>query len=631
MLKSPARSLLVVVAGILSLAFACRGGGPAADIRAERVVLVSYDAVGADLARQWIDDGVAASPAGLAGMAANGISAERLRMIDPTLTAAQHIALASGRDAAATGVVSNSYRIVGTPIDEWVSGFTASSEVDPLWVSARKQGLRVATLMWPGADGRAPERKGDFGAVWPGPPVSPSQLLELAPETAETTGEVPSNDGLAPLVWRLQIDLGRSSPTTVEALIALVDADPNGVPRYDAVAVRLADTDVWSYAGEMEWLELGFEAQGPDDTRPRPYGAWCKVLHIDRLTGHLRFYRGGANRLTGYPQEFEDRLAEAIGPWPGEADHMVQDWWLDLAEGVDLDTFVEQGERLDRYLDRMAEWVLAEEEADLFLVYHSSIDVYQHASLITDELQWAYSPGRALAAREGLKRMGRSVDASVAATWRALDPERDVLVVVSDHGQMPIYQILRPNSALAAAGLVKTVEEGGRVRLSADSPMVAISSAATINLYLNLEGREPGGVVAAADADEYLRRAARVFADLEVEGRPVVERIFTREEAAEIGLRHPDTGDLVVFLAPGFSTSYELRGALHEPSRYYGQHGFLASHDEMCGMLFARGAGLPTRRIGEVPVTAIAPTIARWLGFELESTDGVVISDSRFR
>ncbi len=164
----------------------------------------------------------------------------------------------------------------------------------------------------------------------------------------------------------------------------------------------------------MEWLELGFEAQGPDDSRPRHYGAWCKVLHIDRLTGNLRFYRGGANRLTAYPESFEDRLAEAIGPWPGEADHTVADWWLDLDQGIDLDTFIEQGERLDRYLDRMAEWVLAEEEVDLVLAYHSAVDVYQHASLITDRLQWAYSPGRELAGAEGLKRLGRSVDASIA-------------------------------------------------------------------------------------------------------------------------------------------------------------------------------------------------------------------------
>ncbi len=603
---------------VLSLAFACQSSGPP-DVHAERVLLVSYDSVGADLAWQWIDGGVAASPDGLAGMADSGLSAERMRMVNPTLTAVNHAALATGGDAAATGIVSNTFHLQGTPITETVSGFTTSSDAEPLWVAARKNGLRVATLMWPGADGAAPDRMGDFGTVWPGPALSPSEVLDFEPETAQTTGEVPSNDGLPPLMWKLTIDLGQSTPGGVEALVALVDADPNGVPRYDAVAVRLVDAVDWSYVGEMEWLELGFEAQGPNDPRPRRYGAWCKVLHIERMTGGLRFFRGGANRLTAYPQAFEDRLTEAVGPWPGEADMGVAEWWLDLDRGIDLDTFIEQGERLDRYLDRMAEWVLAEEDFDLVLAYHSSVDVYQHAALITDPLQWAFSPGRALAGAEGLKRMGRSVDASVASMWRALDPGRDALVVVSDHGQLPIYEVVRPNRALADAGLLSTDDDTGRASIAADTPMIAVPGGAAIHLYLNLEGREPGGVVPMAEAAEYLRRAARVLAELSVEGRPAVEKIFTRDEAAAIGLQSPNTGDLVVFLAPGFAADSGLDGPALEPSRYYGQHGFLASHDEMCGMLFARGAGIERTRLGEVKATTLAPMVARWLGFELPS------------
>ena len=610
------RCVIAAVAVQLSLAFACQGDQPP-DIRAERVLMISYDSVGADLAWQWVEGGVAASPDGLAGMADFGLSTERMRMVDPTLTAVNHATLATGGDAEATGIVSNTFHLQGTPITESVSGFTSSSEVEPLWVAARRKGLRVATLMWPGADGATPYRMGDFGTVWPGPALSPSEILDFEPETAETTGEVPSSDGLPPLVWRLTIDLGAASPGGVEALVALVDADPDGVPRYDAVALRLVDAVDWSYVGEMEWAELTFEAQGPDDPRPRRYGAWCKILRIDRMTGGLRFYRGGANRLTAYPEAFEDRLTEAIGPWPGEADMRVADWWLDLDAGIDLDTFIEQGERLDRYLDRMAEWVLAEEEADLVLAYHSSVDVYLHAALITDPLQWAYSPGRALAGAEGLKRMGRSVDASVASMWRALDPVRDALVVVSDHGQLPIFEVVRPNRALADAGLVTIDDGGGRPRIAADTPMIAYSGGAAIYFYLNLEGREPGGVVAPAEASEYLRRAARVFADLSVEGRPAVEKIFTRDEAAEIGLRSPNTGDLVVFLAPGFAAADGLDGAALEPSRYYGQHGFLASHDELCGMLFARGVGIKRTRLGEVKATSVAQMVARWLGFEL--------------
>jgi predicted AlkP superfamily phosphohydrolase/phosphomutase len=581
--------------------------------------MVSYDSLGADLAWQWIADGTVSSPDGLAGMAQLGFSAERMRVVDPTLTAVSHLSLVTGRDAAGMGVVGNSFKRPGMPINDSVSGFNASSEAEPLWTAARRHGLRVATLAWPGADAGAVDRMGDFGVLWPGSPLARSEIVELDPETAGTTGEVPSSDGLAPLLWRLTIDLGAAAPGSREVLVALVDADPNGRPRYDTVAVRLADDVDWGYISEMEWGEVDFEAQAEDDLRPRRYGAWCKVMHIDRFTGALRFYRGEVNRLHAYPDTFEDRLTEVIGPWPGEPDRAVADWWLDLAQGIDLDTFVEQGERLNRYFDRMAEWVLAEEEADLILAYHSSLDVYLHNSLITDELQWAYSPGRALAASEGLKRMGRSIDLSVASLWRMLEPERDALVVVSDHGQMPIFEVVRPNRALADAGLVRVVDDDGGTRIASDTPMAAVTGGTFIHLYLNLAGREPGGVVTMAEAPDMLRRAARVLADLEAEGRPAVEKIFTRGEAAAVGLDHPSSGDLLVFLAPGFAASGGLEGSVLEPSRYYGQHGFLASHDEMCGVLFARGAGIKKKRFGEVEATSVAPMIARWLGFELGS------------
>jgi len=583
--------------------------------------MLSLDGVGADLAWRWIADGTASAPDGLRGLAERGLSAERLRMISPTLTAVIHSALVTGRDPAGTGIVSNSFHRPGTPITRRVSGFTASSEADTLWEAARRRDLRVGTLVWPGADAGALDRMGDFGAFWPVSPLAPSEVLEFEPETAETTGEVPSNDGLPPLLWRLRLDLRSAAPESAEALVALVDAEPDGRPRYDTVAVRLSQETAWRYLGEREWFDLGFEAQGEDDLRPRRYAAWCKIVHIDRMRGTLRLYRGAAWRLMAYPDAFEDRLTEAIGPWPGPLDRrLIADWWLDLEAGIDLDTFLEQGERLDRYLDRMAEWVIAEEEFDLLLAYHPFADEYQHASLITEELQWAFSPGRALAGREGLKRVGRSLDRSVAALWADLDPERDVLVAVSDHGMAPIFQEVRSNRILADAGLLKLTQDD-RARIAADTPMVTTPSAACIHLYLNLVGREPGGVVDPAEAPELLRRAARVFADLEVEGHSAVEKIFNREEAAALGLDHPNTGDLVIFLAPGFTASSRLDGPPLVPSRYYGQHGYLAHHDEMCGMFFARGAVIKRNRRGEMPVTAVAPMVAVLLGIELASGD----------
>ena len=219
MLNNPSLRLAAFsIAATISLAFACQSAAPP-EILAERVVMVSYDSLGADLAWRWAADPEIVSSEGLAGIARNGLSAERVRMIDPTLTAVSHLSLATGHNAAAMGVVGNAFKRPEIPITEWISGFNASSETDTLWSAARRKGLRVATLAWPGADAGAVDRMGDFGVTWPGPPLAPSEVFELLPETAETTAEVPSNDGLPPLLWRLAVDFRSATPSHQELVL----------------------------------------------------------------------------------------------------------------------------------------------------------------------------------------------------------------------------------------------------------------------------------------------------------------------------------------------------------------------------------------------------------------------------
>ncbi len=599
---------------LLGLASACQSGTPAG-ARAERVVMVSYDGVGAELAWDWIFGGVASENDGLAAMAEHGLAAERLRMAAPTLTAVNHATLVTGKLPQATGIVSNTFHRPGTPILERVSGFATSIEADTLWAAARRRGIRVGTLPWPGVDARALDRVADFGVLWPDRPLAPSAILELDPELASTRDDLPSRDGVTTLGWSITVELADAEPARVDLEVAVLDGTRDERPRYDTVACRLGGEEEWLLAGEREWFAVEVSASGPGDYGPRRYAIWSKGLHIDRFRGALRLYRGAAWRLHAYPNAFEGRLSEAVGPWPGTPDgDLLEEWWLDLARGIDLDTFLEQAERLDRYLDEVARWVIASEEFGLLLAYHPAPDSYQHASLIVEQDQWGYSEGKAVAAAEGLKRIGRSVDLSVATLWRSLEPERDALVAVSDHGHLPLHDLVLVNRVLADAGLVELDDDGW---VAPSSPMAAAASGGCAHLYLNLAGREPAGVVAPDEVDPLLRRAARALAGLTVDGEPVVERVLTRSEAAAIGLDHEASGDLIAFARPGFGFTGRTDGAAIEPSAYYGQHGYLPSHDATCGMLFARGPGIGRARRAEMRATEVAPMVASWLGVEL--------------
>ena len=577
------------------------------------MVLVSYDGVGADLAWSWLEEGVVEHPDGLRGMLEHGLAARRLEPVSPTLTATNHITLATGLPPSGTGIVSNRFHRPTEPIGVTRSGFAAPFSGEALWAAARRQGVPVGVLLWPGADARAVDRAADFGMRWPGMPLADSAVIDLDPAEASTTGEVPSQDGLAPLLWELEVAADGPEPAAVTWRLVAMDSSPDGRGRFDSLAVQGPGEDGWRYLGEREWFPVRATMQGPDDLQPHTYQASCKALRLDRLRGMVRLYRGGLYRLVAYPETFARRLEAAVGPWPGTPDdRLVQAWWLDADAGIDLDTYVEQIERLDRYLDDALRFAAGQEDWRLLMAYHPGPDEYQHSSLIVDRDQWAWSPGKELAARQGLERVARSVDASVAVTWSLLSPATDVLAVVSDHGQAPLHDLVDVNLVLAEAGLVQLT---GR-DIAPTSPMVGVGDGACAHLYLNLQGREPTGVVPPGQADDLLRRAARALADLMVDGRAPVERVLARDELAALGLDHPFSGDLVVFLAPGFSFAPGL-GEPTAPSSYYGQHGHLAHHDAMDGMYFARGAGIRARRVDRIQAVDVAPRAARWLGITL--------------
>ena len=107
---------------LLLIAPACRTGAPA-PTPADRVVLLSLDGLGADVLDKWLEDPEITSQNGFAGMAGHGVLADRVRMVNPTLTAVNHATLITGASPAETGVVSNAFRTLGRPVTERTNGF----------------------------------------------------------------------------------------------------------------------------------------------------------------------------------------------------------------------------------------------------------------------------------------------------------------------------------------------------------------------------------------------------------------------------------------------------------------------------------------------------------------------------
>jgi predicted AlkP superfamily phosphohydrolase/phosphomutase len=582
-------------------------------VTARRVVLVSFDGMAALRHRELVARGAYADPDGLAAFE-RAYVVERAIPVDPTLTSVSHASIATGAPPSRTGIVSNVFHLPGTPITAWVSGFDRTSEAETLWQAFRRQGRRVGVLCFPGHDGTTPARSADFGMAYVNASFARPASVRLAASEFEAAA-APA----APRRARLAVELkGDGLEQTVTFHLAAVDAHAGGVDRLDALTVD-DDPDpangVLATVGEGEWFPLVVRAPHRDGGT-RLVGAWCLLQALPADLDGVRIHRGAFRATEAYPRAFREALDAGAGFWPGPPDDPALERGLDGRDGLALTDYMAQARRFSEFFTACARVALATETFDLLLAYQPIPDEVEHALLFTDQRQGRYSPELAAAGGRAIDDTFRLVDRAVGALARGLDLGRDALVVVSDHGMATAVEAVHLNEALRRAGLADAEEADGRPRVAASSRIVAVSSSGCAHLVVNLAGREPGGTVPAAERDEVVRAAARALALLEVDGEPVVESMTRHEEAGALGLDHPNAGDLVVFMKPGFVATSRIGGALHEPNPYAGQHGYRNVHPEVAGVWLARGAGVPRARRVEAPLTGVAAFVAALAGVE---------------
>src|SRR5215207_9542749 len=101
-----------------------------------RVILISLDGAGNSVLHDLYKQG-ALRKGGFERFFRDGQVADGLIPVDPTLTATNHISLATGHPPAATGIVGNTFHPGGLPSSERASGFEAPIGTETLWEAAR--------------------------------------------------------------------------------------------------------------------------------------------------------------------------------------------------------------------------------------------------------------------------------------------------------------------------------------------------------------------------------------------------------------------------------------------------------------------------------------------------------------
>src|SRR6516225_4606155 len=192
-----------------------------------KVVIISLDGATPRIVDQLNANGQLNPNEGINLLRAKGFSAQQNITIAPSLTAAAHIAIATGSIAAANDVVSNTFHLVASPIDFTISGFNApiggysidgpapSSELTavPLWRPLLDNNKTVATATWPGGDG--------LNVTVPG--ITPSPIVQPAAERT-VTYTVPFGSALPPFQKGINLSAANFSPAPAQTVADLITA-----------------------------------------------------------------------------------------------------------------------------------------------------------------------------------------------------------------------------------------------------------------------------------------------------------------------------------------------------------------------------------------------------------------------
>lgn len=218
--------------------------------------------------------------------------------------------------------------------------------------------------------------------------------------------------------------------------------------------------------------------------------------------------------------------------------------------------------------------------------------------LTGDSVQHAHGP-ETLAARTALAFLDSCVEKLVNAVKDAGLTERTTFFIVSDHGFKAFTKQIKPNVALANAGLDKQVyvlPEGGTAFVYFEPP---------------------------ADAAKWIPQVRKAL-----EGVEGISRIAGVEDYPSLGLPHPDKDPQFGHLLLAASDGYAFSGATGGPvtaavPQQGGSHGYLASDPDMNPIFIASGRGVkPGIQLGTIDNIDIAPTIAKLLGLSLPTANG---------
>jgi len=339
----------------------------------------------------------------------------------------------------------------------------------------------------------------------------------------------------------------------------------------------------------------------------------------------------------GYPRSIEPGLIASAGPYAS-------------GSGADLrptdpfwSTAVEEAEYEAKWLARAAAHLMAVNDSALFMTVFRPPDAANHGALAFVEPRSPFH-GRPETdvAYEVMAGAYGAVDKAIGALMQGAD-ERTVIALASDHGAAVNQVTCDVYRLLEEEGLLSLTERDGRWTVDWSKTQAYVRPTRSgSEIYVNLVGREPHGIVPPEDCAAVQERIVALLHDWRepVSGRRAVAVALGKRESALLGYWGEPAGDVQFIYNAGFVWGEQppgkTIGRTAVPSVNHGPQIATAAGElsTNMGMLALWGPGIRRgyRRDEEVSgpprMCDAAPTIAHLLDCAPpQSNEGAVLRD----
>lgn len=590
--------------------------------------------------------------------------------------------MATGAYPGEHGSTNNTFHRIGEANFNNRTSFSASGvlQADTLAAAAERAGKKVAQVEWVGgASAGIAGPTVDFANFFSTrgvltTPVVPDEQAGAAAfglsyqvaafSPADGWSNVPAGDPAAPArqtTLTVATTFAAQNPTRVYDLYSY-DSIVDGQVGYDKVVLVPAaagknGAQAATTLGRNDFREI--KLRGPDGLigarAGQTAGFYAKLIDMAPDLSAFKLYFTSVERVIA---TCATTACDAL-PAGGAGENKLEKYLADNlptavaadfapleARIIDEDTYVQQGRDLEKsYGDAVLNYVLGTLQPDTQLaqVGYPVTDEFSHQfmGLVTpSDMDGAPNPyfddvngdgikDNRIAVREGYIRSAyQEADAKLART-RALLGGNPTTMAASDHGFAAQWYAINAGKVLADAGL-QTVEQSGNCRVGSSgvTKAKACFAGGTAQIYISLAGRDPGGVVPAADYETVHTQIINAFTGLSDPANPgkqVVLKVLKKEELRDVDgsdSLHPSrSGDVVVVARPPYQFDAATPGQRIAFSQFFGQHGYLpnlvdlAHNVNMHATFVAAGPGIRHQNpVAGIRAVDLAPTMALLLG-----------------